>query len=65
MFRWPSTVIMTAVPAQVAGVKKIVVVSPPRYEGSIHPVTLAVCHELGIDEVYRVGGAQAIAALTY
>ena len=61
----PSTVIMTAVPAQVAGVKKIVVVSPPRYEGSIHPVTLAVCHELGIDEVYRVGGAQAIAALTF
>ena len=61
----PSTVIMCAVPAQVAGVKEIVVVSPPRYEGSIHPVTLAVCHELGIDEVYRVGGAQAIAALTF
>ena len=39
----PSTVIMTAVPAQVAGVKEIVVVSPPRYEGSIHPVILAVC----------------------
>ncbi len=61
----PSTVIMCAVPAQVAGVKEIVVVSPPKYEGSIHPVTLAVCHELGIDEVYRVGGAQAIAALTF
>jgi histidinol dehydrogenase len=61
----PSTVIMCAVPAQVAGVKEIVVVSPPRYEGSIHPVTLAVCHELGIDEVYRVGGAQAVAALTF
>jgi len=61
----PSTVIMCAVPAQVAGVKEIVVVSPPRYESSIHPVTLAVCHELGIDEVYRVGGAQAIAALTF
>jgi len=59
----PSTVIMTAVPAQVAGVKKIVVVSPPRYNGSIHPTILAVCHELGIDEVYRIGGAQAIAAL--
>ena len=56
---------MTAVPAQVAGVKEIVVVSPPRYKGSIHPVTLAVCHELGIKEVYRVGGAQAVAALTY
>ena len=59
----PSTVIMTAVPAQVAGVKEIVVVSPPRHEGSIHPVILAVCHELGIDEVYKIGGAQAVAAL--
>ncbi|UCE49515.1 MAG: histidinol dehydrogenase [Phycisphaerales bacterium] len=59
----PSTVIMTAVPAQVAGVKEIAVVSPPRHEGSIHPVILAVCCELGIDEVYRIGGAQAVAAL--
>ncbi|MBA7481186.1 Histidinol dehydrogenase [subsurface metagenome] len=58
-----STVIMCAVPAQVAGVKEIVVVSPPRYEDSIHPVTLAVCHKLGIDEVYRIGGVQAVAAL--
>ncbi len=61
----PSTVIMTVVPAQVAGVEQIVVVSPPRYKGSIHPVILAVCHELGIEEVYRVGGAQAVAALAY
>ncbi|MHC4119476.1 MAG: histidinol dehydrogenase [Planctomycetota bacterium] len=59
----PSTVIMTAVPAQVAGVKEIAVVSPPRFEGSIHPVILAVCCELGISEVYRIGGAQAVAAL--
>ena len=59
----PSTVVMTAVPAQVAGVKEIVVVSPPRHNGSIHPVILAVCCELGIDEVYRIGGAQAVAAL--
>jgi histidinol dehydrogenase len=59
----PSTVIMTAVPAQVAGVEQIAVVSPPRHEGSIHPVILAVCCELGIDEVYRIGGAQAVAAL--
>ena len=59
----PSTVVMTAVPAQVAGVKEIVVVSPPRHEGNIHPVILAVCCELGIDEVYRIGGAQAVAAL--
>jgi len=61
----PSTVIMTVVPAQVAGVKEIVVVSPPRYKESIHPVILAVCHELGINEVYRIGGAQAVAALAF
>ena len=61
----PSTVIMTTVPAIVAGVKPedIVVVSPPRYKKSIHPVTLAVCYELKIKNVYRIGGAQAIAAL--
>jgi len=61
----PSTVIMTAVPAQVAGVKEIAVISPPRYNGSIHPVILAVCYELGITEVYRIGGAQAVAAIAY
>jgi histidinol dehydrogenase len=59
----PSTVVMTVVPAQVAGVEEIAVVSPPRYKGSIHPVILGVCHELGISEVYRIGGAQAVAAL--
>jgi histidinol dehydrogenase len=61
----PSTVIMTAVPAQVAGVKEIALVSPPRYNGSIQPVILATCYELGIDEVYRIGGVQAVAALAY
>ena len=61
----PSTVIMTAVPAQVAGVKELVVLSPPRYEGSIHPVILGLCYELGITEVYRLGGAQAVAALAW
>ncbi|MHC4265240.1 MAG: histidinol dehydrogenase, partial [Planctomycetota bacterium] len=60
-----STVIMTAVPAQAAGVKEIAVVSPPRYHGSIHPVILAVCFELGITEVYRIGGAHAVAALAF
>ncbi|MFH1370122.1 MAG: histidinol dehydrogenase [Planctomycetota bacterium] len=59
----PSTVIMTAVPAQVAEVKEIVVVSPPRYKGSIHPVILATCRELNIKEVYRIGGAQAVMAM--
>jgi len=60
----PSTVIMTAVPAQVAGVKEIVVVSPPRYKESIHPVTLSVCYELCVTEVYRIGGAQAVVLLS-
>ncbi len=59
----PSTVIMCAVPARVAGVKEIVVVSPPRYKGSVHPVVLATCQELKIKEVYRIGGAQAVFAL--
>ena len=59
----PSTVIMTAVPAQVAGAEEIAVVSPPRHQGTIHPVILAVCHELGLEEVYRIGGAQAVFAL--
>ncbi len=61
----PSTVVMTAVPAQVAGVREIAVVSPPRHNGSIHPVILAVCCELKITEVYRIGGAQAVAALAF
>ena len=69
----PSTVIMTAVPAMVAGVEEIVVISPPRYHGDIHYVTLAVCYELSQDkdypncrfEVYRIGGAQAVAALNF
>jgi histidinol dehydrogenase len=61
----PSTVIMTVVPAQVAGVKEIVVVSPPRYKGNIHPTILATCCELGITEVYRIGGVQAVAAMAF
>ena len=55
---YPSTVLMTAVPAQAAGVKEIVVVSPPTPNGAYNQDVLATCHELGIREVYRVGGAQ-------
>jgi histidinol dehydrogenase len=62
---YPSTVLMTAVPAQAAGVKDIAVVAPPTKFGANNPVVLATCHELGIREVYRVGGAQGIAALAY
>jgi histidinol dehydrogenase len=62
---YPSTVLMTAVPAQAAGVKEIVIVSPPTPNGAYNEGVLATCHELGIREVYRVGGAQGVAALAY
>jgi len=58
-----STLIMTAVPAQLAGVSRIAVASPPGPDGLPHPLVLAVAHELGLREVHAVGGAQAIAAL--
>ncbi|MCR4415810.1 MAG: histidinol dehydrogenase, partial [Thermoguttaceae bacterium] len=62
---YPSTVLMTAVPAQVAGVRELAVVAPPTRFGAYNPDLLATCHELGITEVYRLGGAQAVAALAY
>ncbi|MCG8586025.1 MAG: histidinol dehydrogenase [Pirellulales bacterium] len=62
---YPSTVLMTAVPAQAAGVEQIAVVAPPTEFGSYNADLLAVCHELGIREVYRAGGAQAVAALAF
>ncbi|MCA9174893.1 MAG: histidinol dehydrogenase [Planctomycetales bacterium] len=62
---YPSTVLMTAVPAQAAGVEQLVVVAPPTEFGANNPHMLATCHELGIREVYRVGGAQAVAAMAY
>jgi histidinol dehydrogenase len=60
---YPSTLAMTAIPAQVAGVERIAVVSPPGPEGEVSPAVLTAAKVLGIREVYRVGGAQAIAAL--
>lgn len=62
---YPSTLLMTAVPAQAAGVPELAVVAPPTEFGSYNPDLLATCHELGIHEVYRVGGAQGVAALAY
>ena len=62
---YPSTVLMTAVPAQVAGVKQLAVVAPPTKFGSYNINLLATCRELDITEVYRMGGAQAVAALAY
>ncbi|GMV97882.1 MAG: histidinol dehydrogenase [Phycisphaerae bacterium] len=59
----PSSAIHCAVPAQVAGVRELALVAPPRHGGEIHPTILAVAGELGISEVYRMGGAQAVAAL--
>ena len=62
---YPSTVLMTALPAQAAGVEEIVVVAPPTDFGANNQDVLATCHEVGISEVYRIGGAQAVAALGY
>jgi len=62
---YPSTLLMTIVPAQAAGVKQIAVVMPPTPAGAYNRDLLATCHELGVREVYRVGGAQAVAALAY
>jgi histidinol dehydrogenase len=60
---YPSTLAMTAVPAQVAGVERIVVVSPPGADGEVSSEVLLAARVLGLKEIYRVGGAQAIAAL--
>jgi len=64
---YPSSVIMNVVPAQVAGVASVAVVSPPQrdFDGWPHPTILAACALLGVDEVYAVGGAQAVAMLAY
>ena len=60
-----SSLLMTAIPAQVAGVGAVAVVSPPRRDGTLNPHILAAAHLLGIQEVYRMGGAWAIGALAY
>ncbi len=62
---YPSSLIMAAVPARVAGVEEIVVVSPPDDMGELHPSILATARLMDIDEIYRIGGAQAVAALAY
>jgi histidinol dehydrogenase len=60
-----STVLMCVIPARVAGVKSIVVCSPPRYNATVHPLILAAAHLSGAHEIYRVGGVQAVAAMAY
>jgi len=63
--RYPSSAIMSIVPAREAGVKRIVVVSPPGRDGKIDPLTIAAAKKFGATEIYKVGGAQAIGALAY
>lgn len=62
---YPSSVLMNVVPAKVAGVKRIVMTTPPGRDGKIPASTLVAAHEAGVDEIYKVGGAQAIAALAF
>jgi histidinol dehydrogenase len=62
---YPSTVLMNAIPARVAGVERIVMVTPPGAELAVNPAVLVAAQEAGIAEIYRVGGAQAIAALAF
>lgn len=62
---YPSSVLMNVIPAQIAGVKEIVIVSPPNNEGEIDASVLVAADLLGIEEIYKIGGAQAIAALAY
>ena len=62
---YPSTVLMDAIPAKIAGVREVVMVTPPNAEGKINPVILAAAKIAGIDRIFKVGGAQAVAALAY
>ena len=62
---YPSTVLMDAIPAKIAGVRQVVMVTPPGKDGRVNPAILAAAHEAGVDCIFKVGGAQAVAALAY
>ena len=62
---YPSTVLMDSIPAKIAGCKEVVIVTPPNAQGKINPVILAAARIAGVDKIFKVGGAQAIAALAY
>jgi len=62
---YPSTVLMTAIPARVAGVSEVIMVTPPRGDGRVPPATLVAADLAGVDRIFSIGGAQAIAALAY
>ncbi len=62
---YPSTVLMDSIPAKIAGCKEIVMVTPPNAEGKVNPVILAAAKIAGVDRIFKIGGAQAVAALAY
>ena len=62
---YPSTVLMDSIPAKIAGCKEIVMVTPPNSEGKVNPVILAAAKIAGVDRIFKLGGAQAVAALAY
>ena len=62
---YPSSVLMNVLPAKVAGVDRIVMCTPPGKDGKVYPSTLVAAKEAGVDEIYKVGGAQAIAAMAF
>ena len=62
---YPSTVLMDSIPAKIAGVRELVMVTPPNSEGKVNPVILAAAYVAGVDKIFKVGGAQAVAALAY
>lgn len=62
---YPSTVLMDAIPAKIAGCREVVMVTPPNESGKINPYILAAAHVAGVDKIFKVGGAQAVAALAY
>ncbi len=62
---YPSTVLMDSIPAKIAGVKEVVITTPPSFGGKVHPYILAAAKIAGVDKIFKVGGAQAIAALAY
>src|SRR5690606_14291007 len=62
---YPSTVLMTIIPAQIAGVEEITITTPPDKDGKVNPYVLLAAKLIGVERIYKVGGAQAIAALAY
>ena len=62
---YPSTVLMDSIPAKIAGCREVVMVTPPNNEGKVNPVILAAAYVAGVDKIFKVGGAQAVAALAY